>query len=119
MITGCESITYELTDYEKDTLVPILVRGFHQMVGKKNAFTNIQCTRKLISLGHECNDARFRKLVHYIRQNHLVPGLIGTKCGYYKAANKEELSEYLDSVKERKRSIEEIITALENDLEIF
>jgi hypothetical protein len=119
MITGFETITQELTDYEKDTLVPILVRGFHQMVGKKNAYTNIQCTKKLISMGHECNDARFRKLVHYIRQNHLVPGLIGTKCGYYKAANKEELSEYLDSLKERERSINEVRTALEIDLETF
>lgn len=119
MINGFEEITYELTDYEKDTLVPCLVAGLNQMVGKKNAYTNKQCCAKLQKLGHEVNDARFRKLIHYIRVKNLVPGLIGTASGYYKAADKGELGLYLISLREHKRSIEEIITALEFDLECF
>jgi hypothetical protein len=119
MITNFEAITYELNEDEKNILVPCLVKGFHQMVGKANAFTNKQCCDKLRKLGHDINDARFRKLVHYIRVHNLVPGLIATATGYYKAADKNELELYLISLRERKRSIEEIISALETDLLIF
>lgn len=119
MITNFEEITYELTGYEKDNLVPCLVSGLNKMVGKKNAFTNKQCCDKLKKLGHDVNDARFRKLIHYIRVHNLVPGLIGTASGYYKAADKAELELYLVSLRERKRSIEEIISALEKDLHFF
>lgn len=116
MIDGFEDLTYELTDYEKNTLVPVLVKGLSQMTGKQNAFTNKQCCDKLSKLGYEVNDARFRKLIHHIRQNHLVPGLIGTSKGYYKAVDRKELETYIASLHERKNSIAEIIKALEVDL---
>jgi hypothetical protein len=48
-----------------------------------------------------------------------VPGLLASKSGYYKATSKEELEGYIVSLKERKNSIDEIIKALENDLQIF
>lgn len=119
MISGFEEITYELTDYEKVKLLPCLVAGFSQMVGKNKVFSNKQICDKLISVGYEINDARLRKLIHHIRTKNLVPGLIGTSKGYYKATTKAELEEYLISLRERKRSIEEIITALEHDLQSF
>ena len=119
MIEGFEEVTYELTDNERLKVVPSLVAGFNQMVGKKRAFTNKQICDKLISLNYEINDARLRKCIHFIRQNHLVPGLIGTAKGYYKAENKEELEIYLLSLKERGRSIQEIINAIEFDVRTF
>ncbi len=119
MIDGFEDITYELTNHEKDILVPVMVRGLSQMVGKAHAFTNKQCCDKLTKLGYEINDARFRKLIHYIRVHNLVPGIIGTSKGYYKAEDKAELEIYLCSLRERKRSIEEIIKALEFDVTMF
>jgi len=119
MINGFEEITYELTDYERLKLVPCLVDGLSKMIGKKKAFTNKQCCDKLISLNYEINDARFRKCIHFIRQNHLVPGLIGTGKGYYRAETKEELEIYLLSLKERVNSIQEIIKAIEFDINTF
>ena len=119
MITNFEDITYELTDYEKNTLVPVMVEGLNKMVGKNMAFTNKQCCDKLIKLGYEIDDPRFRKIIHYIRVHNLVRGLIGTSKGYYKATNKDELLTYLASLKERKNSIEEIIKSLEVDLQTF
>jgi hypothetical protein len=63
MIEGFENITYELTDYEKNKLVPVIIKGLQQMVGKKNAFTNKQCCDKLFKLGYEINDARWRSRI--------------------------------------------------------
>lgn len=119
MIENPENITIELTDYEKNTLVPVIVKGLSQMVGKEHCFNSKQCIDKLRRLEYDINEASFRGCIRYIRIHNLVPGLIGTPKGYYKAANRKEVEAYLASLKERKKSIEEIIKSIECDLLTF
>jgi hypothetical protein len=116
MVNGFEDITFELTDYEKAVLVPVIVKGLNQMVGKNHCFTNKQCCEKLTKLGYDCKDARFRKIVHHIRINGLVTNLIATSHGYYKATTKQEMEAYINSLKERRNAISAVINSLEKDL---
>jgi hypothetical protein len=115
MINGFEDITYELTDYEKNTLLPVIVNGLNQMKGKNNCFTNKQCCTKLSKLGYDCDDPRFRKIIHHIRTKGLVTNLIATSRGYYRATSKQEIEGYITSLKERRNSISAVINALEKD----
>ena len=47
MIEGFETETAELTDYEKDTLLPLLVKGLNSKIGVENAITNGQIVKSM------------------------------------------------------------------------
>ena len=115
MITNFENITYELTQYEQETLLPLLVKGFKLKIGKANAITSKEIIARLTKGGYNINGARTRKLVHHIRINGLVPRLMATSSGYYITNDKEELKTYLTSLKERISAIGSVLHALEKD----
>ena len=106
----------QLSEYEKTILVPALVAGLNKMTGKNNIFSSKQCCDKMTKLDYKINDAVFRRCVQFIRDNNMVPGLIGTPQGYYKAVNRQEVQNYLNSLYERSASIQKIILSVEKDL---
>ena len=112
MITNFEKETHELNDYEHDVLLPLLVKGLRTKVGKQNAVTNKQICKALKEQGYKLNDARVRKLVQYIRVNHIVPLVIATSKGYYIATSKDEVEKYIRSLTERLNAIQETRNAI-------
>lgn len=112
MITNFEKETHELNDYERDVLLPLLVKGLRTKVGKENAVTNKQICNALKEQGYKLNDARVRKLVQYIRVNHIVPLVIATSKGYYIATSKDEVEKYITSLTERLNAIKETRNAI-------
>ena len=117
MITNFENETHELNDYESNTLLPLLVKGLRTKVGKENAVTNKQICKALKEQGYKINDARVRKLVQYIRVNHIVNLVIATSKGYYLATTKDEVQKYIKSLTERLNAIEETKTAIIKQLQ--
>ena len=116
MIIRVEEYTKELTEYERDILLPAMVRGLRSKIGKSKAITNNQAIKMLKEAGYEVSDTRWRKVVHAIRCSNLVPCLLASSAGYYIATEREDAEEYLQSLDERIRSIQEVRNSLEEQI---
>lgn len=117
MIQGFEYQTAELTTYERDMLVPIIIEGLKKRIGAKNAIRSIDISRLLESNGYQpISGPRVRKCVNYIRTNGLVPHLIANCRGYFVATSVEEVERYADSLQQRANSILSVKKALTEQL---
>lgn len=108
MIKGFEEITKELTDYEKKTLLPIIAAGLQSKVGKANAITNKKMVVAMKAQGYKVSEPRIRKIIHAIRIGQIVKNVISTSKGYHVATSQEEVKDYVQSLKERMNSIEQV-----------
>ena len=115
-ILGFETITANITA-EEVGLAEYVATGLIKKVGKVNAISNKTMRAWLITnKSIELSGARFRKLIGYIREAGLVKRLCSNSNGYYVAANKEELVEYIQSREQRVNEIERGTRALAKDL---
>ncbi len=117
MITLFEDITYELTDYELNTLVSVVVKGLSSKKGKENAITNKVICEKLKSAGYKISEPRLRKIIHHIRVEQLIVGLCCNSKGYYVTDSLEELSRYVESLAQRIRSQQAIHNSMKKCME--
>jgi hypothetical protein len=103
MIKGFEEQTHELTEYEINNIVPILVEGLNKRVGKDRAITNPVICKHLTGFYSikKINEPRVRKCIHFIRQRNLVPRLIATSKGYWVATSLQELLDWQTTLKGR------------------
>lgn len=101
MVNYFEEITAELNDYEKETVVPVIVDELTFRVGKKRGIKNAELRAFLSEKNIKVAESRIRKLVQYIRVTGLVECLMGTNSGYYISDNKEELDKYVESLHQR------------------
>ena len=115
MIKGFEDITDNLTDQEKKSM-EMIVRGPRVRVGKDKAITNKQICNAMRGFGHNLTGARVRKIIHHIRVVGLVDRLIATSSGYYIASDDAELKVYIDSLRQRRESINEVEEALKSQM---
>jgi len=112
MITGFEQYTAELSDYERDTLLPAVMRGMESKRGRENAISNKSAITKMKSVGYEITEPRFRKIMHVIRVSGMMPGIVADSNGYYIAVTNDEWEKYLDSIAERSKHIMSLRDAL-------
>tara|TARA_R110002167_G_scaffold178227_5_gene377944 strand:- start:130 stop:540 length:411 start_codon:yes stop_codon:yes gene_type:complete len=117
MITLFEEYTYELTEYELETLVPIVVKGLKNKHGKENAITNKTICAKLKEKGYKANEPRLRKVIHHIRVLQLIVGLCCNSKGYYVTTSLKELGRYVESLAQRIRSQQEIHRSMKRDMD--
>lgn len=115
-IVNFETETHNLTDYELDVVVPRLIKGFNNVLGRDNAITNSKIRAVLAKEKIEISDARIRKLIHYIRINGLIERLAATSSGYYIANNPGDYKLYIESLKQREAAIRAIRKVAEKDL---
>lgn len=108
MINGFEEQTSPLSEYERDVLLPLVVRGLRLKVGRENAVTNKEMCAGLGRHGYEVSGARIRKLIHHIRTEGLVIGLVATSGGYYVATEKDEIVSYVRSLEGRETAIRRV-----------
>ena len=117
MIALFEEITYELTEYEKTTLLPIVVKGLKSKHGKQNAITNKKICKALTKAGYKVNGPRLRKIIHHIRVEQLIIGLCCNSNGYYVTDSLEELNKYVESLAQRIRSQQQIHKSMKRDMD--
>jgi hypothetical protein len=103
MLKGFEEQTHELTDYELNNIVPVLVEGLNKRVGKDRAITNPLMCKHLMGYYkmNKITEPRVRKCIHFIRQRNLVPRLIATSKGYWVATSLQELLDWQTTLKGR------------------
>lgn len=107
MVNGFENETHELTQEELDLVLPFK-KGLINKIGVENAIKNQQMIAGFKKQGITLNEARVRKIIHYIRVKRLVPNLIATSKGYYIEKDKAKLAIYVESLDQRIRSIKEV-----------
>ena len=117
MIEGFTKQTEKLSDYEKEVLLPTMVKCLKRKVGKENAVTNAYMCDRMNEKGYEIGEARVRKIINHIRTNNLVPRLMASSCGYYVTNDKNELKSYIASLKGREDAIRAMRNAVEEQLE--
>ena len=117
MIEGFETQTKKLNDYEKNVLLPIMVKCLKRKVGKENAITNAVMCEKMNERGYKISEARVRKIINHIRTNFLVPRLKASSCGYYVTNDEKDLKDYIASLKGREDAIRAMRHAVEEQLE--
>ncbi len=113
MLKGFEEQTNELSDYEKKVIVPILIRGFQNKVGKERCITNKEICNTLnteMNLQVKLNEPRIRKCIYYCRSNNLIPRLIATSKGYWIATDKQELIDWANTIQGRINAIQETLS---------
>lgn len=114
MIDGFSEETSPLSDYEKDTLLPLMIKGLSPRYGVENAITNSEMVAGLKKM--ECRSvtpARIRKLINHIRLNKLVTNLISSSKGYYRSFDYEEIKAYQTSLMQRASAITEVAKSFE------
>lgn len=116
-IKGYEDITHELTEFEKETLLPIFLAKIAMHKGKANAVTNERLREYLYQrTDKKILEPRIRKIAEYIRQTHLEDRLIACRKGYFIAETPEEMQEWLDTMKQRQNAGRATIAAGEKAL---
>lgn len=131
MITGFESITYELTDFEQRVLLPLVIRGWNnrpyaefekvggklKMTNAKQAVVNMSDMIKGINaqdhVKKKVTGVRLRKVIHYIRMTGQIEHLVASSTGYYKTKNISKLKDFVKSNREKASSFTEIADAIE------
>tara|TARA_R110000822_G_scaffold2004_13_gene9616 strand:+ start:7198 stop:7566 length:369 start_codon:yes stop_codon:yes gene_type:complete len=119
MITGFNDQTKELTKIEKDKILPILIKGFKQLVGKDAAMTSVAIIA-MIKQYHDLtlSPPRLRKMVNHIRINNKVPLLLSNRKGYYIASDQQEVIDYIKSLRERAEAIDHVADALTRQFKV-
>lgn len=106
MINGFEEYTEHLNEYERDTLLPLIIRGLQTKIGSKNAITNKKMIKALTSIGYDgLSEPRIRKIINYIRIQGLIINLVASSKGYYVENNIEERRRYVEGVQARAKSM--------------
>lgn len=112
-----EHYTEKLSEKEKTVYVPWFVRGLSPKVGKENAVTNPKMIEGINRVyGVKLSEPQVRKIIAYIRENDLLPGLVATQKGYYVSNDPEEIKEYIESLKAREAGFRAAIQSMERFL---
>lgn len=101
-ITLFKNITIELTDYEKKTVVPMLLDTLgNTREGKK--FSSRMLVNWFTACRMNVSDVRIRKMVNYIRVLNLTKPyvLIGTSKGYFLTKDMRVIDAQIESMQGR------------------
>lgn len=113
MINGFEEQTHDLTEDEIKLVIPILVKGFKTLVGKEKAMTSKAICKQILDHHNMLiTGPRLRKMVNYIRTNHMVMLLMATSNGYYVADDAQEVLDYIQSLRDRAGAITAVADSL-------
>jgi hypothetical protein len=118
MLRGFENTTCDITDYEKDILVPVFIEKFTSRIGKGRAVSNAKIIKSLREQKFKIGDGtRIRKIINYIRKHHLTEGcLIANSKGYYISFNPVEIKEYLGTLEGREGEIRKVKESIKDYL---
>ena len=116
MIEGFEDHTQPLTDYERDILLPVIVKGLNRKVGENNSITSKEIIRRLSGLGYKISGARLRKIVNHIRIKGLIKCLMASSKGYWIESDAQKVMDYILSLEQRAESIQNVAESLKAQL---
>lgn len=116
MILGFEEQTHDLTDYEKETVLPAIARLLYTKNGVANAIKNGEIISRI---GMQIKPERVRKILHIIRVTGHVSGIVASSKGYFRAETEDEWERYLTGLSERIEHIEELENSLVSQYRVW
>tara|TARA_R110000772_G_scaffold18360_7_gene51124 strand:- start:1040 stop:1417 length:378 start_codon:yes stop_codon:yes gene_type:complete len=123
MIKGFEKYTHELTDVELHKVLPIVIKGLSNKIGKHSAVSNkFICdtlNAKQMFGKYKLTSPRIRKIINHIRMTGVLLHLCSCQKGYFVAKTKDEFFEYLDGLGQRIDSQQQVHDALIFQLKNF
>lgn len=84
----------QLTKFELEKLLPIMVTNLNRKVGLANAVTGSKIITGFAKLGYKLTGARVVKIINYINFNDLIPCLVSSNKGYWIDNSLEGLKDY-------------------------
>jgi hypothetical protein len=120
MLPGFERETIELAADER-LLLQGFINALKKYVGPENTVTSIQIMDRYKDRGIKISGARVRKIISYIRDEALIPGLVASSKGYYISKDPADIYRWIQSLEGRETKIrmirkraEEYLHALQN-----
>lgn len=113
MIQGFDKQTAPLNDYERGTLLPLIIRGLSTKVGAGRVISGTTIVRKMRECGYKLDGPRLRKIINHIRTSDIIPGLVSNAQGYFVATTASEIDECIVSLQGRVDATQAIIRALQ------
>lgn len=106
MLTLFTNITTDLTDLEKDKMVPMLLDTL-SFTHEKNRITGKNLSRWFNASGHNVSEVRIRKMVNYIRVMNLARPkvLIDAGNGYFLTSDIIIVDDQIESIDGRINSM--------------
>lgn len=101
MIPGHEKQTHELTPYEIETILPLVIQRLKTKIGKKNAVTNSHVVKAFTDRGFKLTEPRFRKIIQHVRVNGLISGVVSYGKGYFVAEKRSDIQTNVESLDKR------------------
>jgi hypothetical protein len=113
MLTLFTNITEQLTEKEKDVLVPMLVNMLHELPQNSSAKGSSIC-KWFNNAGHKTSEPRLRKMINYIRTMNLCKPavLIGSGCGYFITDDIRVIDEQIESLEGRIDSMKAVVDSM-------
>lgn len=105
MLQGWERETHDFTEFEYETILPIIIKGLSKKIGKENAVTNIKMVSALSERGIRTSEPRIRKIINFIRQKGIIRNLIASNKGYWIENSLEARKKYAETMMQRADSI--------------
>jgi hypothetical protein len=117
MLKGFENITQPLSDYERGKLLPVFIANFRDNnVGPGHAVSNRAIVSMLKSFGYKVTEIQVRKVINYIRNKGLLPGLVANSDGYYITKDPEVIKKYIESLDGRANEIKRVKESMQKYL---
>jgi hypothetical protein len=106
LLKGFEKKTRDLSQVEKERLLPLMLCGFRKRIGKSNAVSSSEIIDAFKEkYGIDLSDVIIRKIVNHIRNKELLPGLVASSAGYYVTMDPSEVKRHIDSLSGRESEI--------------
>ena len=110
MIHTFKDQTERFTDYEMEHILPRIVEILQSHKGSDHAIMNCRISELCNSIAGDA--PRVRKIINYIRNKGLVPCLIASSKGYYRAVDAKEITDYEESLRGRESAIRKVRLSL-------
>lgn len=113
MLTLFENITETITDFERDTLIPMLIDTLSTS-HEENRMRGKHLSGWLKASGQSVSEARIRKMVNYIRVTNAFKDkvLIGCSTGYFLTKDVHTVDKQIESLEGRIDSMKAVIDSL-------
>jgi len=135
MIRNFEEYTDEMTDDERNFILPRIIQILSLAIGREKAVSNKQILLSINSdfrmidpdISEEAKKmqkvktrpARIRHMIHILRVSHTIPFLVAGHYGYHISCDPEEIENYIGSIDDRLRSIYALRRALKHQVKHY
>lgn len=122
MLKNFEELTEELSHAERREVMPLLIKGLKNRVGKENAVSATEISEGVnahlpVGVNYKLTGVRLRKIIGVIRYTGKLVGLCSSSKGYYIARTREELEDCIESLSQRISQQERIRDCLQWQLD--